>query len=38
MRRHALLAAIGLLAAGILAPATGEAGSAPSPERPASSR
>ena len=32
MRRHALLAAIGLLAAGILAPATGEARSGPSPD------
>jgi outer membrane protein OmpA-like peptidoglycan-associated protein len=32
MRRHALLAAIGLLAAGILAPATGEARSDPSPD------
>jgi OOP family OmpA-OmpF porin len=32
MRRHAMLAAIGLLAAGILAPATGEARNPPSPD------
>ena len=32
MRRHVLLAAIGLLAAGIVAPATGQTRSAPSPD------
>ena len=32
MRRHVLLAAVNLLAAGIVAPATGQTRSAPSPD------